>query len=66
MTETAIVMLSELLKDPSKKFATIEKVNFLWSQSYFSEISWAYTQKKTNDLVRAMMKSQGLQGARFR
>ena len=66
ITETAIVMLSELLKDPSKEFARIEKINFLWSTSYFSEIEWAYTQKKTNDLVRAVSKKQGSFGAQLK
>lgn len=61
ITETAIVMASLLLKD--ENFADVKKVNFLWSNAYESYESWAYTQAKTNDLVRTMMKEQGKFGA---
>lgn len=60
ITEATVVMFSELLDAPN-----IKKVNFLWTERYFSYTEWMWAQGKTNDISRTFAKEVGKYGKRF-
>merc|ERR1712157_417195 len=67
LTELNILVLSELLEPFSSdgSFSTIQEVNYLWANSYWSNAEWVWEDTNSTDLSREMIRIMGSYGIRF-